>query len=225
MHATAHDMKNSISVLSGALERLLAAPASDAAAQGAPAYPQLAHMLYQTKRLNDNLMQMLGLVQQVGTAAYPMNARPVALGRVVDRVVAQERALLASRGIKLELDYDPEQVWPLDADLIVGVLAQAINNAIHYTGDTIRLAVRETDGWLELRVEDNGPGYPPTLLKAGTQVSGGPQLLSSSAGLGLYFSNEVAKMHRRRDRWGSVHLENGHLPGGQAGGRFVLRLP
>lgn len=230
MQATAQDMKNSISVLSGTLERLLVAPApapppAAAGIAGATTYPQLAHMLYQTKRLNDNLTQLLGMVQQVGTAAYPFDARPVALGRVVDRVVAQERALLASRGIALELDYAPDRIWRLDADLIVGVLAQAINNAIHYTADAVRLAIRETDGWLELRVEDNGPGYPPTLLKAGTHVAGGPQLLSSSAGLGLYFSNEVAKMHRRGDRWGSVQLENGHLPGAQAGGCFVLRLP
>jgi len=228
--ATAHDMKNSISVLSGTLERLLDAKAPEGAraalALSDPAYPQMAHMLYQTKRLNDNLMQLLALYKQVGTPAYPFDMQPLLLAQLVEQVAALERVLLASRGIRLELDYDPDLVWHLDEDLIVGVLSHAINNAIHYTGDVVRLAIREVDGWLELRVEDNGPGYPPALLRAGTvaarDAAGGVNFLTNSAGLGLYFSSEVAKMHRHRDRRGEVRLENGGMHGG---GCFVLRLP
>lgn len=221
--STAHDMKNSISVLSGTLERLLVAHA----AQRDPEYTQMAHMLYQTKRLNDNLMQLLALYKQVGTPAYPFDVQPLELGQLVDQVVASERVLLTSRGLKLELDYDPDLVWHFDEDLIAGVLSHAINNAIHYTCDTVRLAIRATgDGWLELRVEDNGPGYPPALLKAGAiatrDTAGGMNFLTNSAGLGLYFSSEVAKMHRHRERRGTLRLENG---GRYGGGCFILCLP
>jgi light-regulated signal transduction histidine kinase (bacteriophytochrome) len=62
-----HDMKNSISVLSGTLENLLAAHPSNSA----PEYGQMAHMLYQTKRLNDNLIQLLALYKDVGKPGYP----------------------------------------------------------------------------------------------------------------------------------------------------------
>jgi signal transduction histidine kinase len=220
--STAHDMKNSISVLSGTLERLLV----DASPKTESAYPQMAHMLYQTKRLNDNLMQLLALYKQVGKPEYPFDVQPLALGQLVDQVVAMERVLLTSRGIRLELDYEPGLIWHFDEDLVVGVLSHAINNAIHYTCDTVRLAIRETDGWLELRVEDNGPGYPPALLKAGAgatrEVAGGVNFLTNSAGLGLYFSSEVAKMHRHRGRSGFLRLENG---GAYGGGCFILRLP
>ena len=225
--STAHDMKNSISVLSGTLERLLVAHSSQASPQTDPEYTQMAHMLYQTKRLNDNLMQLLALYKQVGTPAYPFDVQPLELGQLVDQVVALERVLLTSRGVKLELDYDADLVWHLDEDLIVGVLSHAINNAIHYTCDTVRLAIRATeDGWLELRVEDNGPGYPPALLRAGAiatrDTAGGMNFLTNSAGLGLYFSSEVARMHRHRGRHGTVRLENG---GWYGGGCFILRLP
>jgi signal transduction histidine kinase len=220
--STAHDMKNSISVLSGTLERLL----GDASAQTESAYPQMAHMLYQTKRLNDNLMQLLALYKQVGKPEYPFDVQPLALGQLVEQVVAIGRVLLKSRGIRLELDYDPGLIWHFDEDLVVGVLSHAINNAIHYTRDTVRLAIHEADGWLELRVEDNGPGYPPALLTAGAiatrEQAGGVNFLTNSAGLGLYFSSEVAKMHRHRGRSGAVRLENG---GAFGGGCFVLRLP
>jgi signal transduction histidine kinase len=220
--STAHDMKNSISVLSGTLERLLVA----ASPETESAYPQMAHMLYQTKRLNDNLMQLLALYKQVGKPGYPFDVQPLEMKHLVDQVVAMARVLLQARGIGLELDYDPGLVWPFDEDLIVGVLSHAINNASHYTRDTVRLAIREMDGWLELRVEDNGPGYPPALLEAGAvatrESAGGVNFLTNSAGLGLYFSGEVAKMHRHRGRSGFVRLENG---GAHGGGCFVLRLP
>jgi len=226
--STAHDMKNSISVLSGTLEHLLAEASPPAAAAGPQRaqMTQMAHMLYQTRRLNDNLMQLLALYKQVGKPEYPFDIQPLDMGQLVEQVAALARVLLASRGIRLELDYDPQLIWHLDEDLVVGVLSHAINNAIHYTCDTVRLAIRETDGWLELRVEDNGPGYPPALLKAGEIATrgtvGGVNFLTNSTGLGLYFSSEVAKMHRHRGRHGSLRLENG---GFQGGGCFVLRLP
>ncbi|MGB9107822.1 MAG: HAMP domain-containing sensor histidine kinase [Telluria sp.] len=224
--STAHDMKNSISVLSGTLERLLVAHSSVPSPETASAYEEMAHMLYQTKRLNDNLMQLLALYKQVGKPAYPFDLQPIALGHLVEQVAAMGRVLLQSRGIRLVLDVDPELIWHLDEDLVVGVLSHAVNNAIHYTRDTVRLAIVEADGWLELRVEDNGPGYPPALLKAGAlaarEAAGGVNFLTNSAGLGLYFSGEVAKMHRHRGRSGSLHLENG---GAYGGGCFVLRLP
>ena len=220
--STAHDMKNSISVLSGTLERLL----DGASPETEKAYAQMAQMLYQTRRLNDNLMQLLALYKRVGTPEYPFDVQPLEIGQLVEQVVGMERVLLASRGVELELDVDAELVWHFDEDLIVGVVSHAINNAVHYTRDRIRLRARERDGWLEIRVEDNGAGYPPSLLAAGGAAmdanASGVNFLTNSAGLGLHFSREVARMHRHRDRAGSVRLENG---GELGGGCFILILP
>jgi two-component system sensor histidine kinase SenX3 len=220
--STAHDMKNSISVLSGTLESLL----HDATSAIGPAYPQMAQMLYQTKRLNDNLMQLLALYKQVGKPEYPFDMQPLGIGHLVEQVVSSERVLLKSRGIELLTDFDPQLIWHFDEDLIIGVLGHAINNAINYTTDTIGLSVAVVDGCLEMRVEDNGPGYPDAMLEAGISamsgVSSGVNFLTNSSGLGLYFSSEVAKMHKHRDRCGAVRLENG---GTYGGGCFVLTLP
>jgi signal transduction histidine kinase len=215
-------MKNSISVLSGTLERLL----DDASPETEQAYPQMAQMLYQTRRLNDSLMQLLALYKHVGTPAYPFDVQPIEAGQLVEQVVALERVLLESRAITLDLDVDPGLVWHVDEDLIVGVVSHAINNAVHYTRDRIRLSAREHDGWLEIRVEDNGRGYPAALLEAGSAAlsgtASGVNFLTNSAGLGLHFSREVAKMHRHRERVGTVRLENG---GALGGGCFILALP
>jgi len=218
--STAHDMKNSISVLSGTLERLL----DGASPETEKAYGQMAQMLYQTRRLNDNLMQLLALYKQVGKPAYPFDVQPLEVGQLIEQVVALERVLIESRGITLELDVDPELIAHVDEDLIVGVVSHAVNNALHYTRDRIRLAARLRDGELEIRVEDNGAGFPPALLAAGAPASdaSGVSFLTNSAGLGLYFSGEVARMHRHRGRCGAVRLENG---GALGGGCFILTLP
>ena len=220
--STAHDMKNSISVLSGTLERLL----DGASPETEKAYTQMAQMLYQTRRLNDNLMQLLALYKRVGTNEYPFDVQPLEIGQLAEQVVALGRVLLASRGIALELDVDAELVWHFDEDLIVGVVSHAVNNAVHYTRDRVKLSAREREGSLEIRVEDNGEGYPPALLAAGSAAldanASGVNFLTNSAGLGLHFSREVARMHRHRERVGAVRLENGGLLGG---GSFILTLP
>ena len=227
--STAHDMKNSISVLSGTLERLLAGgppTEADHRPQLDAAYPQMAQMLYQTRRLNDNLMQLLALYKRVGTPAYPFDVQPIEAGQLLDQVVALGRVLLDAKGIALEVELERDLIWHLDEDLIVGVVSHAVNNAAHYTRDRIRLSLRQAGELLEIRVEDNGEGYPQALLAAGaaglTGAASGIDFRTNSAGLGLYFSREVARMHRHRGREGSVRLENG---GPLKGGCFVLSLP
>ncbi|USX21512.1 HAMP domain-containing histidine kinase [Oxalobacteraceae bacterium OTU3REALA1] len=229
--STVHDMKNSISVLSGTLENLIAAsaPASappPSAVADQPQYGQLGQMLYQTRRLNDNLIQLLALYKEVGKPGYPFDPAAHRVSELVDQVRGQARILLQSRGVTLDVDFPADAIWTFDEDLIIGVLVHAINNAIRYTRDRIRLAVRIDGDYLELRVEDNGDGFPPAILETGAEAmkSGASKVnfLSNSSGLGLYFSSEVAKMHKHRQRHGGIALENG---GALGGGCFILRLP
>jgi signal transduction histidine kinase len=216
--STVHDMKNSISVLSGTLESLLSAHPSSAA----PEYGQMAQMLYQTKRLNDNLIQLLALYKDVGKPGYPFDPAPHSLRGLVELVSGQAHVLLQSRGITLETACPQDAIWTLDEDLVIGVLVHAINNAVRYTRDRIRLSIAVDGDYLELRVEDNGAGFPQAMLESGAGAKAAINFLNNSSGLGLYFSSEVARMHKHRQRSGGIALENGGTLGG---GCFVLRLP
>jgi two-component system sensor histidine kinase SenX3 len=222
--STVHDMKNSISVLSGTMETLLAS--ADATFKESKAYGEMSQMLYQTKRLNDNLIQLLGLYKQVGTSEYPLDIQLNYVTDLVEQVIASERVLLESKGITLDYDVDPDLVWHFDEDLLIGVLGNAINNAVRYTNARIKLDIIQVDGYLEIRVEDDGRGYPANMLESGAIAMsgkrGGVNFLTNSTGLGLFFSSEVLKMHKHRERHGGLRLENG---GAYGGGCFVLRLP
>lgn len=220
--STAHDMKNSLGVLSGTLEKLLDQDAAATTSPLADPAPQLAHMLYQTRRLNDNLMHLLALYKQVGHSAYPFDLQPLAIGHLVEQVVSGARVLLASRAIELDMHFDPSLVWHFDEDLIIGVLGHAINNAVNYTRDRIGVRIGLVDGQLEIRVEDNGAGYPQAMLDADLTPAGSINFRTNSTGLGLYFSSKVAQMHKHRQRSGTVRLENG---GAWGGGCFILTLP
>jgi signal transduction histidine kinase len=216
--SAAHDMKNSVGMLSGTLESLL----TDETIKSAPAYQQLTHMLYETKRLNDNLIHLLALYKEVGTASYPFDPQPQSIADFIEEIIGLNRVLFEAKSIAFETDFPDDLVWCFDEDLIVGVVGNALNNAIRYTQGKIRLAIAQVDDILEIRVEDDGRGYPPSMLLSSTTIKSGVDFATGSTGLGLHFSSEVARMHRHRGRVGSIALENGGL---WNGGCFVLRLP
>jgi two-component system sensor histidine kinase SenX3 len=159
----------------------------------------MAQMLYQTKRLNDNLMQLLALYK--GRQAR-VSLRPCSRSqrRSWSSRWRPGRVLLQSRGITLDLDFAPDLIWHLDEDLIVGVLSHAINNAIHYTRDRIRLSIRSTTAGSNCASRTTAPAIPALLKPARCDGAPAPAVnfITNSAGLGLYFSSEVAKMHRHR---------------------------
>ena len=181
----------------------------------------MAHMIYETRRINNNLIQLLTLYK-TGHSLYPFDPQAPSVADELRLIGEQNRALAVSRSIAIELVADEDLYWEFDEDLIGGVIGNALNNAIHYTQDCIRLIASETDGMLEIRVEDNGKGYPQMMLDAGVEAMRGVDFLGGSTGLGLHFSAVAAKMHRNRGRSGEIKLENG---GSLSGGCFILRLP
>lgn len=209
-----HDMKNSISLLINFLEDNIVGLEPAAQKQAAP-------MLYEVKRVNVNLIQMLA-IYKVGNQFYPFDLTENAIDDFVQEVTSQNKTLLDYLGITLNLDIDEDLTWYFDRELVSGVVSHALNNAAHYTKDRLRLSVKEEDGELVVRVEDNGSGYPDSVLKAGDAVSKGVSFSSGSTGLGLYFTAMVAKLHKNRGKVGSMALENG---GEYGGGCFILRLP
>ncbi len=217
MASSIHDMKNSVCILVDGLERML----GNATLQRLDEHADVAQMVYETKRINSNLIQMLTLYK-LGNHMYPFDPLPQSVGEFVGAIAAQNEQLLTSRHIRLDVDCDADACWQFDEDLVSGVVGHAINNAIHYTRDRIRLAARENDGRLEIRIEDNGNGYPAHMVDQSVDAMRGVDFVGGSTGLGLHFSAAVAKMHRHRGAAGEIVIENG---GAYGGGCFVLRLP
>ena len=217
MASSVHDMKNSISILIGGLERVL----EQVSPESFSAYQDVTHLVYESKRINNNLIQLL-TIYKIGKNIYPFDPLPQSIGDFAAIIFSQQETLLKFKGITLEMDYDETLYWQFDEALVGGVISHAINNAIHYARDKVRLSIRESDEMLELRVEDNGSGFPASMVQEGMAAMHGTDFQGGSTGLGLYFSAMVAKMHSRKGSVGNICLENG---GAYNGGCFVLHLP
>jgi two-component system, OmpR family, sensor histidine kinase SenX3 len=214
-----HDMKNSLNIQLGALETI----AAQCQQRGdTPTFESLGHVIYQANRMNVNLVQLLSLYK-FETSTYPVDISEHPLAETLNEVVLRIKSIMAFKGITLTVDCEPDCYWYFDRELLMGVLINALNNAYNYTTDKIRVSAGIQGGWLELRVEDNGRGYPPGMLMAeGASVNKGVSFASGSTGLGFYFSSQVAHMHKNGDRSGALIIENG---GTYGGGCFVVRLP
>lgn len=215
--SSVHDMKNSVSMLIDGLDKTLAAADSE----NLTVYSELVQMNHEIKRINSNLMQLLTLYK-LGEEIYPFDPQSVCVEDFLHSLAAQNSELLKSHGIALEIRADPALCWYFDEDLINGVIGNALNNAMRYTRDCIRLIANKNKDMLEIRVEDNGTGYPAVMLQESVDNKRGIDFQGGGTGLGLYFSAMVARMHGNHGKLGEVMLENG---GSLAGGCFVLQLP
>ena len=95
--SSVHDMKNSISILIGGLEKTLLQvnPALF------PAGVDMAHMIYETKRINNNLIQLLTLYK-TGHDLYPFDPQSQAVADMLRLISEQNLSLMASRNIGVE---------------------------------------------------------------------------------------------------------------------------
>jgi two-component system sensor histidine kinase SenX3 len=214
-----HDMKNSLNLQVSALEGI----AQQCRDEGDnPVFQDLGRVIYQANRMNLNLVELLSLYK-LGKDIYPIDIAEHPVAEVIEDAVLQNQSMMAFKGIEVSVDCAPDCYWYLDRELVKGVLLNALNNAYQYTQDRIHVSATVYDKQLELRVEDNGTGYPERMLQS-------PELASEKAvrfgtgntGLGFYFSEQVARLHKNGHRRGALAIENG---GSLGGGCFIVRLP
>lgn len=212
-----HDMKNSLGVMVAFLEDALAF-----AEQPAPARARTAQALYEAQRVNEHLIQLLALYK-IDQRFYPFDAGEQVLADLAHEALARVDTLARSRGITLRCDCAKGAMGWFDYELVYGVTVQALHNALRYArGQVLLHAHTDADGGVEIRIEDDGPGFPDFLLERDLPGPLAIQHDTGNTGLGLYFARVVARLHGSDAQRGEIRLENG---GALGGGCFVLRLP
>lgn len=217
--STIHDMKNSLNIQVSSLESI----AQDCRAQGdQETFKKLTLMIYEANRMNANLIQLLSLYK-IGQSSYPMDIAEYCVADVIEEALLQNRTLMDFKGLQVAVDCDAQWCWYFDRDLVTGILVNALNNAYRYTDTKICIVASVANGVLELRVEDDGQGYPARMLQDGAVLANkGVNFFSGSTGLGFHFTALAAAMHKNGAQCGTLHIENG---GRYGGGCFVVRLP
>jgi len=205
----AHDVKNPLNVIAGAVHNLRAECANAAQAE------MLALIAEQTQRLSS-------LVDRLRQLTRPLNPQlqrvePVALIR---RAVEAARRSLPGR-VRLELQPGLGEIL-VDPHLVERLLDNALDNALRAAGGngTVRVfAARDTRAegeWLVLQVDDDGPGFPPTVLEQLFEpfVTTRPE----GTGLGLSIMREICLLHG-----GDLTVENLSPTGARVTARLLSR--
>lgn len=215
--STIHDMKNSLGTLINAIDGL-----SQRVETAMPALQQELHPVQaEARRLNSHLVQLLALYR-MGRGEFAVNPRQVMVADFLDEAFFEFESVFATGGLSVDIDCDDDLVWVFDDNLLMGVVRNALNNLVRYARQRVRLSATLEGEGLAIRVEDDGEGYPQSILEMVGPEAHDLDFRNSSTGLGLYFASRVMAGHEHRGSRGTLELGNG---GALGGGVLTLRLP
>jgi K+-sensing histidine kinase KdpD len=149
--------------------------------------------------------------------------QPLSISAVAVHGLLEDAALICGShyehlGLTLESRCEVEGVWPLDRDLILDVINNGLENAARFARSKVVLSAQNVGDLLFIRIEDDGPGF---ISPRAPQDKPGDKPENNS-GLGLHIGGQIARMHQRHSRHGSLELRSG---GNLGGALFELALP
>jgi signal transduction histidine kinase len=221
VHLVSHELRNPITVISG-FGRLLKN------ARHGPLTDDQAHFVEESlkacQRLDRFVVDLLEAAPDSGT---PLSVE-ISTNDLHGLIRSQLEALaplLDERGIEIELDLSAtNSSLPFDAHRIEQVVTNLMTNAIRYgrPEGVIRIETKsrslERRGWVEIAVEDDGPGIPVEDRERlfAPYVRGDAHRGCAGLGIGLAICRRVIASHD-----GEIRVESGAL----GGARFVFTLP
>jgi signal transduction histidine kinase len=206
-----HELNNALQVIGGTAELLQDLPGlPDAVAKG------LQRIHSQNARAASAISEVMTFARQKTDARGPVNVRDVATRAVALRSYAISRA-------RITIALDPPKEGRVDVEGSATLLLQAVLNLIANAEQAlagradgaIRVEMEFPDGWVVLRVSDNGPGVAPPVAERMFEPFVTTKSRDESSGLGLAVARQIAVMHG-----GALTLE-----ARPAGASFALRLP
>lgn len=197
----AHELRTPVTIIQGNLEAILDEVYEPTAETLAPIYEESLHL----GRLIDDLRELS--LAEAGELRLDKESTDLA---ALIRQVAETILSSVENGPRLRLNVEdglPEMA--LDPKRIRQVLANLLNNAMHYTpaGEEIEVSLARKGPEVELRVRDGGPGIPSEAIehvferfyrgdRARSRAGGG-------SGLGLAIAKQWVEAHG-----GRIHVEN-----------------
>jgi len=187
--AVAHDLKSPVTSIRGTLESALSADNGDEWRDS------VAQAIEGLDRMSSLLNTTLD-VAEAKAGALPMKRVTVDLPTVVTQLLQLYMPAMADKRHELRTDLESGVVVEADLGLINRTLSNLLENElVHLPPDCrIDIRLRARQGYAELVIEDNGPGFPPEI--AGRPLERfvkGKQ--SPGHGLGLAFVEAVAQAH------------------------------
>ncbi|MFW6093976.1 MAG: PAS domain S-box protein [Pseudomonadota bacterium] len=213
-----HELRNPLAAVRSAAELVNLAEPEDPRLRRAWAVleRQSTHMT----RLIDSLLE----ISRIARGKITLDRKPVDLRQVVEGVLQDRSAQLASSGLELRRDLPPEPVYVSGDDVrLAQIFDNLISNALKFTDSpgVISVSLEAREGRAVARVSDTGAGIRPEMLTSIFEpFLQEAQDISRSVGglgLGLALVKRLVTLHD-----GEVEA---HSEGPGQGAEFVVRLP
>ena len=207
--SVAHDLKSPVTAIRGTLEVALSDVDQEAWRE------RVAEAIDGLDRLSQMLNTTLD-VAEADAGALQLRKEPIDLSELVRRMVELYQPAMAEHRHDVSIHLRPVRV-DADPSLLNRSIANLFDNEIAHLppGCRIHVSVGSTNGYAELTVEDNGPGFPPGLrARVFERFVKGQH--STGHGLGLAFVDAA------------IHAHGGHVQiadGEQGGAVIVVSLP
>jgi signal transduction histidine kinase len=206
-----HELNNSLQVIGGLAELL----------QDTPGLPStvadgLSRIHGQNAKAGSAIAEVMAFARQKADTRSRVNMRDLTTRAVGLRTFAIGRA-------RLTIVFEPPRTGGVDVNGHSSLLLQAVLNVIvnaeqalaGQQGGTIRVEMELPQGWVVVRVSDNGKGIDPSIADRLFEPFATTKSRDESSGLGLYVARQIAEQHG-----GTLTLESA-----TAGASFALRLP
>lgn len=214
----AHELRNPLSPILCAIQLLR---------QIGPAEPRLEQARDVIERQAQHLTQLVDDLldaSRITLGKIRLRKEKLELMSVIGRALETSRPLIESRNHSLSFSL-PQEPLRLEGDMtrLAQVVSNLLNNAAKYTGrgGHIWLTAEREGAEIVLRVRDNGPGIPATLLPhifdLFTQAERSLARSEGGLGVGLALVRSLVEMH-------GGHVEAFSAGPGQ-GSEFIVRLP
>jgi signal transduction histidine kinase len=206
-----HELNNFLQVIGGLAELLQDTPGLPAAVADG-----LRRIHGQNAKAGSAIAEVMAFARQKADARGRVNMRDLVSRAVALRSFAIGRA-------RLTIEFTPPKTGAVDVDAFASLLLQAILNVIvnaeqalaGQKGGAIRVEMDLPDGWVVVKISDNGAGIDPSVADRLFEPFVTTRPRDESSGLGLFVARQIAEQHG-----GTLTLENV-----SAGACFALRLP
>jgi signal transduction histidine kinase len=216
--ASIHEIKNRFGLMLNELDGLLAEAGTQPSLQRS-----VESIRHEAQFIGSELVRVLSVFKSTNGQMKAFIDQQF-LDDFLEEVVARHATTARAKQLSIQHECDPDLTGFFDAGIVTVVLDTAIYNAAKVGAEAIVLRAAEGENELLIHIDDNGPGFPASLLDAFTRETrdlGSVDTSSQSTGLGLYFARQLIASHQEDHRHGSVSL--GQSPEG--GARVTLHLP
>ena len=208
----AHELNNPLAVIKGYLELILR---RDQLGQSTRAdLEKVAHESNRAAKLVNNFLSF--------AREQPVHREPLDLNEVVRRSAELRKLDLLKAGVEVKLDLDPNlPLTQADPDQIQQVLVNLLSNALHALAESpkegrLRITTRKEANFIQLLVEDNGPGVPSDVLPYIFEPFFTTKEVGRGTGLGLSIAHSIMTDHH-----GRIACQ----PSALGGAGFLVELP